>query len=76
MGKLIDDLEHLKADIQHIHDDVEHLGKDLENLAEKAGRDVADMPAFRDLKDHLVDLDHHAHDVLSHVAHVRSETME
>ncbi|MDY6839869.1 MAG: hypothetical protein SWH78_18065 [Thermodesulfobacteriota bacterium] len=76
MGKLIDDLKHLSADIQHIHDDVEHISKDLETLAEKNGLDQNEMPGLTDLRDHLKDLDAHAHDVLSHVAHVETETTQ
>jgi hypothetical protein len=29
---------------------------------------------FIDLKDHLKDLDEHTHDVMSHAAHVKTET--
>ena len=29
MGKMIDDLMHLKKDVAHIRDDVDHLKKDL-----------------------------------------------
>jgi hypothetical protein len=76
MGKLIDDLKHLSADIQHIHDDVGHISKDLETLAEKTGLDQNEMPGLADLRDHLKDLDAHAHDVLSHVAHVETETTQ
>jgi ABC-type transporter Mla subunit MlaD len=75
MGKLIDDLKHLSGDIQHIHDDVDHLTKDLDTLSEKAGLDRADFPGLTDLKDHLKDLDSHAHDALSHVAHFQAENL-
>lgn len=74
MGKLIDDLKHLTSDIQHIHDDVEHMTKDLETLVEKAGLEAVDLPGLTDLKDHLKDLDAHAHDAMNHVAHVTVET--
>ncbi len=59
---------------EHIHDDVEHLSKDLQTLTEKAGLDQNELPGLSDLKDHLKDLDAHAHDVLSHVGHVAVET--
>jgi len=74
MGKLVDDLNHLRNDIQHIHDDVAHLEKDLETLAETSGLDQGRLPGLTDLRDHLKDLDAHMHEVLRHVEHVAVET--
>ncbi|MBN1141242.1 MAG: hypothetical protein JXB25_05545 [Deltaproteobacteria bacterium] len=73
MGKLVDDLHHLKCDIRHIHEDVEHLSRDLQTLAEHTAPDPGVLPSLTDLRDHLQDLDSHTHDVLSHVTHVETE---
>ena len=73
MGKLVDDLQHLKCDIRHIHEDVEHLSRDLLTLAANADLDPGVLPSLTDLRDHLQDLDAHTHDVLSHVTHVETE---
>lgn len=66
MGKLINDLEHVKKDVEHIHDDVEHVIKDIEscNVRPKC-------PSIDDLLTHLKNIDVHLHDLLSHVSHIK-----